>query len=32
MPYVKEWFAKLPELAEGGVHATMMEIQPALGR
>ena len=32
MPYVKEWFAKLPELAEGGVHATRMEIEPAAGR
>jgi len=31
-PYVKEWFAKLPELAEGGVRTTKMEIQPAVGR
>ena len=26
MPYVKEWFAKLPELAQGGVKATKMRI------
>ena len=32
MPYVKEWFAKLPELAEGGVRTTKMEIQPAVSR
>lgn len=32
MPYVKEWFAKLPELAEGGVRTTRMEIQPAADR
>jgi quinol monooxygenase YgiN len=32
MPYVKEWFAKLPELAERGVHATRMEIEPTAGR
>ncbi|WP_315763904.1 putative quinol monooxygenase [Bradyrhizobium sp. SZCCHNS2005] len=25
-PYVKAWFAKLPELAEGGVHAMKMKI------
>jgi len=29
MPYVKEWFAKLPNLAEGGVKTTRMEVQPA---
>ena len=29
MPYVKEWFAKLPELADGGVKTTRMEVQPA---
>jgi len=28
MPYVKEWFAKLPELAEGGVKTIRMEVQP----
>jgi quinol monooxygenase YgiN len=28
-PYVKEWFAKLPELADGGVTTTRMEVQPA---
>ncbi|PWT92272.1 MAG: antibiotic biosynthesis monooxygenase [Proteobacteria bacterium] len=26
MPYVKEWFAKLPELAERGVTVTRMEV------
>jgi quinol monooxygenase YgiN len=26
MPYVQEWFAKLPELAEGGVEVTRMAI------
>ena len=29
MPYVKEWFGKLSELAEGGVKTTRMEVQPA---
>ncbi|QDF41448.1 putative quinol monooxygenase [Bradyrhizobium symbiodeficiens] len=29
MPYVKDWFAKLPALAEGGVQVMRMEI---LGR
>lgn len=29
MPYVKEWFAKLPELADGGVTTTRMEVQPS---
>jgi quinol monooxygenase YgiN len=32
MPYVKEWFAKLPDLAEGGVKTTRMEVQPAAAR
>ena len=32
MPYVKEWFAKLPILAEGGVTTTRMEVQPAAPR
>lgn len=32
MPYVKEWFAKLPALAEGGVKTTRMEVPPAAGR
>jgi quinol monooxygenase YgiN len=32
MPYVKEWFAKLPELADGGVRTTRPEIQPAADR
>ncbi len=26
MPYVKDWFAKLPELADGGVKVRRMEI------
>jgi len=26
MPYVKEWFAKLPELADGGVKVMRMQI------
>lgn len=26
MPYVKEWFAKLPALADGGVEVTRLEI------
>jgi quinol monooxygenase YgiN len=26
MPYVKDWFAKLPELADGGVEIMRMEI------
>ena len=26
MPYVKDWFAKLPTLAEGGVRVTRMEV------
>ena len=26
MPYVKDWFAKLPELADGGVKLMRMEI------
>src|SRR5262245_55632595 len=25
-PYVKDWFAKLPELADGGVRAMRMEV------
>lgn len=29
MPYVTQWFAKLPDLAEGGVKTTRMEVQPA---
>ena len=28
-PYVQAWFAKLPELAEGGVHAMKMKILTA---
>jgi quinol monooxygenase YgiN len=32
MPYVKDWFAKLPALAKGAVHATRMEIQPTAGK
>ena len=30
MRYVKAWFAKLPELSEGGVKTTRMEVLPAL--
>jgi quinol monooxygenase YgiN len=26
MPYVKDWFAKLPELADGGVTVMRMEV------
>lgn len=26
MPYVKAWFARLPELADGGVKVTRMEV------
>ena len=26
MPYVQAWFARLPELAEGGVKVMRMEI------
>jgi quinol monooxygenase YgiN len=26
MPYVKAWFSKLPELAEGGVEVTRLSI------
>ena len=29
MSDVKEWFGKLPELADGGVKTTRMEVQPA---
>ena len=29
MPYVKNWFTKLPELADGGVTVTRMEILAA---
>lgn len=29
MPYVKDWFSKLPELAEGGVTVMRMEILAA---
>ena len=28
MPYVKEWFAKLPDLAAGGVTTARMEVLP----
>ncbi|WP_395397734.1 hypothetical protein WBP07_24640 [Novosphingobium sp. BL-8A] len=26
MPYVRDWFAKLPELVEGGVKVTRMAV------
>ncbi len=29
MPYVKDWFAKLPDLAVGGVEVMRMEVLPA---
>lgn len=32
MPYVREWFAKLPELAGGGIETTRMEVQPTAGK
>jgi quinol monooxygenase YgiN len=31
MPYVKAWFAKLPELADGGVNVMRMEILSGAG-
>ena len=31
MPYVKAWFAKLPELADGGVNVLRMEILSGAG-
>ncbi|EJC69964.1 hypothetical protein Rleg5DRAFT_5767 [Rhizobium leguminosarum bv. viciae WSM1455] len=31
MPYVKEWFAKLPELADGGVKVMRMQILAPAG-
>jgi quinol monooxygenase YgiN len=31
MPYVKAWLAQLPELADGGVSVTRMEIRPPTG-
>ena len=32
MPYVQEWFAKLPELADGGVEVMRMAIHAAPGK
>ena len=32
MPYVKDWFARLPELADGGVRVTRMEVLGHGGR
>jgi quinol monooxygenase YgiN len=32
MPYVKDWFAGLPELADGGVTVTHMEILQGSGK
>jgi quinol monooxygenase YgiN len=32
MPYVKEWFTKLPQLADGDVKTTRMEVQPPGGK
>ena len=31
MPYVKEWFAKLPQLADGGVTVMRMEVLAPAG-
>lgn len=31
MPYVKEWFAKLPDLAEGGVKVMRMQVLAPVG-
>lgn len=31
MPYVKEWFAKLPDLAEGGVKVMRMQVLAPTG-
>lgn len=32
MPYVKEWFAKLPDLADGGVKVMRMEVLVPAGK
>ena len=32
MPYVQEWFARLPALADGGVKVMRMEVLPGLGK
>jgi quinol monooxygenase YgiN len=32
MPYVKAWFAKLPELAQGGVEVMRMEVLAVPGK
>ncbi len=32
MPYVKAWFAKLPDLAQGGVEVMRMEVLGAPGK
>jgi quinol monooxygenase YgiN len=32
MPYVKAWFAKLPDLAQGGVEVMRMEVLRAPGK
>lgn len=32
MPYVQEWFARLPELADGGVRVMRMEILSGAGK
>jgi quinol monooxygenase YgiN len=32
MPYVQEWFAKLPELADGGVKVMRMEVLSKAGK
>ncbi len=32
MPYVKDWFAKLPDLADGGVKVMRMEVLAPAGK
>lgn len=32
MPYVQEWFARLPALTDGGVKVMRMEVLPGLGK
>jgi quinol monooxygenase YgiN len=32
MPYVKDWFTKLPELADGGVQVMRMEVLAPAGK
>jgi hypothetical protein len=32
MPYVQEWFARLPALTDGGVKVMRMEVLSGLGK